>query len=218
MALGGERPPRRPGPVSRPKPSPRPRRPAAARPAPTRGALRIVAGAAGGRRIDVPPGTGTRPTSDRVRQAVFNALESLGAVDGARVLDAFAGSGALGIEALSRGARHATFADTDPSAVEVVRRNLTALDLAGAAQVITGPAERAVAAAAPIDLALLDAPYAFDSWDALLASLLPALAPDAVVVVESDREVALPDGLVGIRSRTYGGTVVQFATLAGAPT
>ena len=88
--------------------------------APTKGALRIVAGTVGGRRIDVPPGQGTRPTSDRVREALFNALESLDAVDGARVLDAFAGSGALGIEALSRGASHATFADTDPQAIEVI--------------------------------------------------------------------------------------------------
>lgn len=201
------------------KPAPRPRRtPAAARQAPVKAALRIVAGSAGGRRIDVPAGSSTRPTSDRVREAVFNALESLGAVDGARVLDAFAGSGALGIEALSRGAAHATFADLDPQAVAVVNRNLAALGLAGEATVLTRPAERALAPGGPFDLVLLDPPYAYDGWDGLLAELVAVLAADAVVVIESDREVGLPAGLVGIRTKTYGGTVVQFAAAPGAPT
>ncbi len=166
----------------------------------------------------MPPGDGTRPTSDRVREAVFNALDSLDAVEGSRVLDPFAGSGALGIEALSRGASHATFADTDPQALGVVRANLDLLGLADEAVVVAGSAERALALAGAIDLALLDPPYAFDGWDALLRALVPALSPGAVVVLESDREVPLPDGLVGIRSKTYGGTVVQFATPAGAPT
>ncbi len=200
------------------KPPPRPRRsPAATRRAPVKGALRIVAGAAGGRRIDVPPGAGTRPTSDRVREAVFNALESLGAVAGARVLDGFAGSGALGIEALSRGAVHATFADTDPQAVEVVNQNLRALGLADRATVLARPVERSLAPGGPFDLVLLDPPYAYEGWGALLAELVGVVSDDAVVVIESDREVALPPGLVGIRSKTYGGTVVQFATAAGAP-
>lgn len=198
------------------KPARRPRRTTVA--APTRGALRIVAGRAGGRRIDVPAGDGTRPTSDRVREAVFNALESLDAIDGARVVDPFAGSGALGIEALSRGAVHATFADADPQAIEVVRRNLDALGLSADATVVPGSAERAVATATTIDLALLDPPYAYDGWDALLDALVPRLSPEAVVVIESDRAVPLPAGLVGIRSKTYGGTVVQFAAAAGAPT
>ena len=215
--MGGERAPGRAGPVSR-KPSPRPRRSAAsARQAPTRGALRIVAGRAGGRRIDVPPGTGTRPTSDRVREAVFNALESLDAVEGARVLDAFAGSGALGIEALSRGAGHATFADTDPQAIEVVRRNLGALDLASDATVVARAAERSLAPSGPFDLVLLDPPYAYDGWDDLLAAVAAVLSSDGVVVIESDRDVPLPPGLVGIKSKTYGGTVVQFAAATGAP-
>ncbi|MGN6694350.1 MAG: 16S rRNA (guanine(966)-N(2))-methyltransferase RsmD [Aquihabitans sp.] len=200
------------------KPAPRPRRSAAsARPAPTKGALRIVAGRAGGRRIDTPPGSTTRPTSDRVREAVFNALESLDAVDGASVLDAFAGSGALGIEALSRGAVHATFADTDPQAVAVVSANLVALGLAGEATVLTRPAERALAPGGPFDLVLLDPPYAYDGWDDLLVAVAEVLAADGLVVVESDRAVPLPPGLVGIKSKTYGGTVVQFATAVGAP-
>ena len=201
------------------KPSPRPRRSSASsRQTPTKGALRIVAGSVGGRRIDVPPGQGTRPTSDRVREALFNALDSLDAVDGARVLDAFAGSGALGIEALSRGAAHATFADLDPQAVEVVTTNLRSLGLADRARVLAGTAQRALVAGGSFDLVLLDPPYAHDGWDDLLVAVLAALAPDGVVVIESDREVALPEGLVGIKSKTYGGTVVQFAAASGAPT
>ncbi|MCU1371150.1 MAG: putative ribosomal methyltransferase [Ilumatobacteraceae bacterium] len=199
------------------RPAPRPRRSASSsRQPPTRGALRVVAGTAGGRRIDVPAGSATRPTSDRVREALFNALDSLGAVEGAVVLDGFAGSGALGIEALSRGAARATFADTDPQAVEVVRTNLGALGLADAAQVVAGGADRALAFG-PYDLVLLDPPYAFDGWDAFLTAVAASLSPEGVVVIESDRDVPLPAGLVGIRSKTYGGTVVQFATAAGAP-
>ena len=200
------------------KPAPRPRRTAAsARPSTGRGALRVVAGVAGGRRIDVPPGTTARPTSDRVREAIFNALESLDAVDGARVFDGFAGSGALGIEALSRGAARATFADTDPQAVAVVQENLRALDLGSSATVLARTAERCLAVGEVYDLVLLDPPYAYDGWDDLLVALVPQLAPDAVVVIESDREVPLPPGIAGIRTKTYGGTVVQFATATGAP-
>lgn len=199
------------------KPAPRPRR-SAARSAPAKATLRVVAGSAGGRRIEVPPGSGTRPTSDRVREATFNALASLGAVEGARVFDGFAGSGALGIEALSRGAAHATFADADPQAVAVVERNLRALDLADSATVLARPAERALGERRPFDLVLLDPPYAYEGWPALLAEVVASLAPGGVVVIESDREVVLPDGLVGVRSKAYGGTVVQFAAAAGAPT
>jgi 16S rRNA (guanine966-N2)-methyltransferase len=200
--------------VSR-KPAPRPRRAAVGAPH-TKGALRIVAGSAGGRRIDVPPGSGTRPTSDRVRQAIFNALDSLGAVEGARVFDGFAGSGALGIEALSRGAAHATFVDTDGRATAIVEANLRSLGLEGLATVVTRSAEGVVGSGGAFDLVLLDPPYAYERWDELLADLLPVLSPDAVVVVESDREVGLPPGLRCVRTKTYGGTVVQFATVAGA--
>jgi 16S rRNA (guanine966-N2)-methyltransferase len=178
--------------------------------------LRIVAGTARGRRIDVPPGSGTRPTSDRVREAIFNALDSLGAIDGARVLDGFAGSGALGIEALSRGAAHATFADTDAQATAVVEANLRALGLGDAASVATRTADRALGSGGPFDLVLLDPPYAYEGWDELLTDLLGVLSAGAVVVIESDREVSLPPDLRCVRTKTYGGTVVQFATAAGA--
>jgi 16S rRNA (guanine966-N2)-methyltransferase len=179
--------------------------------------VRIVAGSLRGRRIDVPEGEGVRPTGDRVRESVFNALESLGAVRGATVLDAFAGSGALGIEALSRGAASATFAEVDPGARAVVTANLEALGLAERARVVAGSATAALRAGGPFDLVLLDPPYAFEGWSELLEDVADRLAPRGVVVIESDREVALPAVLEGLRARRYGGTVVTFATPAGAP-
>ncbi len=205
--------------MSRHRPAPRPRRrPAAARATTGRGALRVVAGTHRGRRFDVPPGDDTRPTSDRVREAVFNALESMDAVRGATVLDAFAGSGALGIEALSRGAASVTFAEVDGGARATVDANLDALGLRDRAVVVAAPAVRATAAGGPWDLVLLDPPYAHDGWDELLGVVVDHLADDGVVVIESDREVALPGGLATARCRTYGGTVVTFAVRAGATT
>ena len=193
------------------------RRPRGRAPAtPTRGALRVVAGSLRGRRLDVPAGSSTRPTSDRVRQALFNALESLGAVEGAQVVDPFAGSGALGIEALSRGAAHATFADDDPAALAVVRANVEGLGLAPRARIVGGRGTGVVAAGAGWDLVLLDPPYAFDGWPELLGAVASTLAPDGLVVVESDRDVPLPGELVGVRTKAYGGTVVQFARRSGA--
>ena len=184
---------------------------------PRQGSLRVVAGEARGRRIEAPPGTATRPTSDRVRQAVFNALESLGAVDGARGIDAFAGSGALGIEALSRGADHVVFADTSAQARAVVESNLAATGLGDRSTVIGTDGGVAAGTNGPWDLVLLDPPYAFDGWDELLADVAGALSPDAVVVVESDREIVPPVDVLGvIRVKRYGGTVVTFAVPPGA--
>lgn len=181
-----------------------------------KGSLRVVAGSARGLRLDTPDGRTTRPTSDRVRQAVFNALDSLGAVEGAAVLDAYAGSGALGIEALSRGAAHATFADTDPAARRAIEANLQRTGLADRATVRSGDGAAAVRAGR-WDLVLLDPPYRFDAWIDLLSSVADALAADGVVVVESDREIDLPPGLDASRVRRYGGTVVTFANRTGAP-
>ncbi len=201
---------------SRP-PARRPRKRAGAAPGPpTRGALRVVAGEARGLRLDVPDGATTRPTSDRVREAVFNALESLGVIEGARVLDAFAGSGALGIEALSRGADHATFVETDASARATISVNLDSTGLTDRATVIGGDGARHVSGSGLWGLVLLDPPYTYELWDSLLPEVAKGLGPDGVVVVESDRELTLPPGLVGIRTKHYGGTVVTFATPAGA--
>lgn len=174
--------------------------------------MRVVAGSAGGRRLAAPAGTDTRPTTDRVREAVFNALTSLGQVDGAVVADLFAGSGALGIEALSRGAASVHFVESDRRAAAVIEENLATLALADRAVVLRRPVDAAIPDLPPgLDLVLADPPYAFDGWDDLFAGVLPHLVDDAIVVVESDRSLPLPTGWEKVRERTYGGTVVLFA-------
>jgi 16S rRNA (guanine966-N2)-methyltransferase len=169
--------------------------------------MRVVAGVARGLRLVAPEGEGTRPTSDRVREATFNALGSMGALDGATVLDLFAGSGALGIEALSRGAATATFVETDRAALQAVRTNLETTRLGERAEVVAQPAERFLAAAATEgrgwDLALLDPPYGFDRWGELLSAL-----PAEVAVIESDRPVPAPAGWDLRRQKRYGRTTV----------
>jgi len=157
-----------------------------------------------------PLGDRTRPTTDRVREAVFNALWSRGAVEGADVLDLFSGSGALGIEALSRGARHATFVDTDAAARRAVAANLAACGLAARAEVVGIPVERflarrADAGTAPADLAFCDPPYGFAGWDALLAR-----RPAELVVAESGEPVDPPAGWRLVRDGRYGTTWVGF--------
>jgi 16S rRNA (guanine966-N2)-methyltransferase len=176
--------------------------------------VRVVAGSARGRRLTTPAGEGTRPTADRVREATFNALGSLGVVEGARVLDLFAGSGAMGIEALSRGAAWATFVDRDPRALAAVRANLDATGLGDRAEVVRAEAGRWLGGAGRFDLAVLDPPYATDdaTWVALLEGL------DAgVAVLESDREVSLPERWGILRSRSYGGSVVLLARATRPP-
>ena len=168
--------------------------------------VRVVAGQARGRRLVAPPGTDTRPTSDRVREATFNALESRGELDGAKVLDLFAGSGALGIEALSRGAAHATFVDHDRRALDAIQANLDATGLAARATVVPADAARYLEGSdATVDLVFLDPPYAFDGWRELLAR-----APGAVAVVESDRSVDPGDDWEVVREKRYGTTVVAI--------
>lgn len=171
--------------------------------------MRVVAGTARGRRLVTPPGTDTRPTTDKVREGMFNSLHSLGAVTGARVLDLFAGSGALGIEALSRGARHCTFVERARPALAALRTNLAATGLDDRADVVATDAASFLArrrAGTHFDLALLDPPYAFDDWADLLAGL-----PATLAVCELDRELDPPAGWSAIRTRRYGGTVVVFA-------
>jgi 16S rRNA (guanine966-N2)-methyltransferase len=168
-----------------------------------------------------PTGAATRPTSDRVRESVFNALYSLGdVVTDARVLDVFAGSGALGIEALSRGAASATFVDRDRAAIAAVERNLGHTGVAEQAHIVRADVldwlERVTA---QYDLVLCDPPYDFDRWPALLAQLarvVPAepRSPEApaagVAVLESDREIDVGDAWQVVRARRYGGTVVSI--------
>ena len=172
----------------------------------------MVAGSARGRRIVAPPGTDTRPTTDRVREAVFNALGSLGAVHGAVVADLFAGSGALGIEALSRGAAHAHFVESDRRAADVVAANVADLGFADRATVVRRPIPGALDhLPGELDLVLADPPYAFDGWPELLGRVAARLAPGGIVVAESDRALDLPSGWTKVRERQYGGTVVVFA-------
>jgi 16S rRNA (guanine966-N2)-methyltransferase len=174
--------------------------------------VRIVAGEWGGRRLQAPPGAATRPTSDRVREALFSVLGER--VAGARVLDLFAGSGALGLEALSRGAAEATFVDAAPGAVRAVRANLAAL---GAdAEVRRQDARRfldgASAAARQYDLVFLDPPYRLaETLARELSERVPAvLAPGAAVVAESDRRSPLHLDLPLHDERRYGDTLIRI--------
>ncbi|MFD5214702.1 16S rRNA (guanine(966)-N(2))-methyltransferase RsmD [Microbacterium sp. NPDC058345] len=182
---------------------------------------RIIAGAARGIRLDVP-GAGTRPTSDRVRESVFGALESMDAIDSARVLDLYAGSGALGLEAWSRGAASVELVERSRPAAMVAGRNATAVAkaLGGAtASKVHQSAVRAflARASAGYDLVFTDPPYDLD--DAAMTSDLVALSPllsaDAVVVIERARRSTAPDldaaGLALLRHKEYGDTAVWWA-------
>ncbi|HZQ29450.1 MAG TPA: RsmD family RNA methyltransferase, partial [Acidimicrobiales bacterium] len=151
--------------------------------------MRVVAGEARGRRLVAPPGRATRPTSDRVRESIFDILTSLDAVEGATVADLFAGSGAMGIEALSRGASRAAFVDSDPGAIQAVKANLDTTGTADRATVVRSDVLRWLPSAPPVDLALVDPPYTFDAWPELLTGLHAGLA-----ILESDRELEVPEG------------------------
>jgi 16S rRNA (guanine966-N2)-methyltransferase len=180
---------------------------------------RIIAGSARGRRLRVPAGRDTRPTSDRVREALFSRLQHDRVLDGAHVLDLYAGSGALGLEALSRGATSALLVESDRAAAAVVRHNIEATGLGGAS-VQAVPVSRALARVPdrPADLVLADPPYPLDEPAlAQVLGLLVAggwLAEGAVVVVERSTrspEPTWPDGLTRTDERTYGETRLWFA-------
>lgn len=181
--------------------------------------MRVIAGELRGRRLAAPDAAGVRPTGDRVREAMFDVLFSLGGVEGRRVLDLFAGSGALGIEALSRGAASATFVDRSAEVVAAVRRNLASVGLGGAesdgvATVVRATAESWIAgSAARFDIAFCDPPYDYEGWGALLAAL-----PADLAVLESRRPVEVTDGWGVVRSRRYGGTLVTVIRAEPATT
>ncbi len=180
--------------------------------------MRVVAGSARSRPLRSPDGGATRPTSDRVREAVFNSLFSRGPIAGARAADLFAGSGALGIEALSRGADMVWFIESDRRAADVIDDNLATLRFVDRAVVVRGLVESSLdALPTDLDLVLVDPPYGFDDWAPLMASLAGHVVDDAVVVVESDRTVTLGAGWEKVRERTYGGTVITFAVPTGGP-
>jgi 16S rRNA (guanine966-N2)-methyltransferase len=178
--------------------------------------VRVVAGRFGGRRLQAPPGQGTRPTSDRVREALFSTL---GPLDGARVLDLFAGSGALGIEALSRGAASALLVERDARAVAVIRANLDALGLDEPAAIVhAGPARTALRSASgrgdTYDLIFLDPPYrsAPGLGQELSAALEPLLSGGGRVVTESDRRAPLELAFPLTHERRYGDTLIRIHT------
>jgi 16S rRNA (guanine966-N2)-methyltransferase len=199
--------------------------------------MRVVAGAARGRRLRAPSGTLTRPTGDRVREAVFDMLASLDAVEGAVVADLFAGSGAMGVEALSRGAASATFVDRDLRAVQAIRSNLAALGPTSApvrvvqAEVLSwlgadlglpawagGPGrQRSSSPAGPpragrFDLAICDPPYGFERWSRLLDLL--ARASVGLLVAESSGPVPESEDWRVLRFREYGSTLITLARSA----
>ncbi|MFF7362629.1 16S rRNA (guanine(966)-N(2))-methyltransferase RsmD [Streptomyces sp. NPDC008125] len=185
---------------------------------------RVIAGSAGGRRLAVPPGNGTRPTSDRAREGLFSSWEALlGTLDGVRIADLYAGSGAVGLEALSRGAVHALLVEADPKAVRTVRENVRAVGLPGA-EVRTGKAEQTVAGPAPddpYDVVFLDPPYAVtdDDLREILLTLDSRgwLAEDALVTVERATrggEFGWPEGFEPLRSRRYGEATLWYGRAA----
>lgn len=181
--------------------------------------MRVIAGRLRGRRLSAPRGRTTRPTSDRVREAVFSML---GELEGTSVLDLFAGTGALGIEALSRGAERALFVERDAAALDALERNLAALGLgepwarvrAGDALSVLRSASRA---GETYDLVFVDPPYeqARELGRELSALLPSALAPGARVVVESDRRAPAELSLAVARSKRYGDTIVTIHSTKG---
>lgn len=173
--------------------------------------MRVIGGSSRGRQLPARLPPGVRPTSDRVREAIFDIVGSMGGVEGLAVADLFCGSGALGAEALSRGAASVAFVDRDRSTLEAVRKNLLATGLAaptvgfrpGAHVLVRAELPAWLHGAGHFDLALCDPPYSFSAWSPLLGAL------DATVaVLESSTPVEVPDGWSVTRCRRYGGTLV----------
>ncbi len=181
---------------------------------------RIIAGALGGRRLATPPGSATRPTSDRVREAMFSALETrLGGFDDVRVLDLYAGSGALGLEAVSRGAVHATLVEADRRTAQVIRRNVRELGVSGSVDVVAEKVRSFLRTPppAPYDLVVLDPPYDVPN-DEVSAVLEVVTSPswwssDGIVVVERssrDGAFAWPEAVEPLVDRRYGETTLWY--------
>jgi len=186
--------------------------------------MRVIAGSSRGRPLRAPRGSAIRPTSDRVREAIFDILSSVADVEGAHVADLFAGTGAMGIEALSRGASSVIFVDRDQTAIDAIRSNLVASGLAGSDVTLlrtdvgrwlegrrlarsgddAGGCDR-------FDLVFADPPYAFSAWAEVLENL------DAeVAVLESDRLLDPPASYDVLRTKRYGTTLVTVVRAAGA--
>ncbi len=182
--------------------------------------MRVVGGDARGRRFQAPPGRTTRPTSDRVREAIFGVLGSLSGelgetIEEASVADLFAGSGAFGIEALSRGAARAVFVETDRVAVATIADNLAALGLAGPrARIVRADALGWLRTAPPTDLVLADPPYGYTAWPELSSLLAPVAG---LAVLEAGAAFELGPEWELLREKHYGGTVVMVARPGRSP-
>ena len=189
------------------------------------GRMRVVGGEFSGRPVAAPSSRDIRPSSDRLRQALFDILVhgARDRVDGARVLDLFAGTGALGIEALSRGAAAALFVEEGVEARGLIRRNVEALGLTGRTRIFRRDATRLGPAGtvAPFDLVFADPPYGRGLGEAALASALAGgwLGPDALAVLEEDAkaEVAVPAGFAVLDRRRIGDSQLVFFTRADGP-
>ena len=174
--------------------------------------MRITGGRLGRRPIDAPPGDATRPTTDRVREALFSALASRVDLDGARVLDLFAGSGALGLEALSRGASAVTFVERHAATLAVAHRNAAALGVESAGRFVRADALAWLGrpASTPFDVVFADPPYALAELPGLPDRVRPHLAPDGLFVLEHDARHAFDADPHLIWTRAYGRTVVSI--------
>lgn len=166
--------------------------------------MRVVAGELRGRKLVAPDNESTRPTTDKVREAVFNALGSLDVIIDARVVDVFAGTGAAGIEALSRGAVHCTFIERERDALSAINENIANLGLGDRTRVVRGDALAMIGGVAA-DLAFVDPPYDFTAWDTLLERITVPF-----VVAEAGHEIAAPAGWETVRARSYRRTWVTF--------
>jgi 16S rRNA (guanine966-N2)-methyltransferase len=170
----------------------------------------VVAGELRGRRIESPEGKTTRPTTDMAREAIFNSLGSHYDLTGARIVDCFAGTGALGIEAISRGAAHATFIERDKHALEVLKHNIETLGITDRSTIVRGDALTQVAQCKEADLVLADPPYDFAKWAEFLA-----VVPCNLVVAEAGAPVPAPAGWEVLREKRYGRTHVTFLRRLG---
>lgn len=166
--------------------------------------MRVVAGRLGGRRLISPAGRETRPTTDRVREAMFNSLGSAGRIEGALVADLYAGSGAIGIEALSRGAEHCVFVERDRVALAALDENVRTLGLEGNSS-IRRSSVLTVVGSLDVDVVFADPPYGETDWGQLLGLISAPL-----VVAEDERPVDAPNGWRVERSKRYGRTWVTF--------
>ena len=168
-------------------------------------AMRVISGEFGGRKLVAPEGLDTRPTTDKVRQAVFNSLTSMGVLEGAVVCDLYAGSGSMGIEALSRGAQTCTFVERDRNALAALRDNIRSLKIDDRCTVVGTDVIAFAPGITGVDIALVDPPYSFANWPKILGSLRAG-----IVVAESDREVEPQLGWDATKVKRYGRTVITI--------